>query len=238
MGNQVTNITQCKVCNSKFRNLIEQLHTNSLSPEKIYQYLQNMQDPKDKAQIKKEDIKPSSIRRHMQNHFSSEEGSKVKLAETKARIEQSRNLLQQGIQITVDKINSLNHLIETSLIRLEEVEHIASESKKHQYTIQYMNTIKGLIESLSKLTGELRQEGTIDINFFNNEIAGFAEIVLQTIRIVDKQLEMEGKLEILFAQEFTKQWQQMQERQEKIISGELGASSRPNNQNNFNDSSF
>jgi hypothetical protein len=140
------------------------------------------------------------------------------------------------VQITIDKINSLNHLIETSLIKLEEVEHISSESKKHQYTIQYMNTIKGLIESLSKLTGDLKQDGAIDINFFNNEISSFAEIVLQTIRIVDRQLGLEGKLEVAFSKEFTKQWQNMQDRQSKYISGEI--SSNSNNSNNFNDLNF
>lgn len=236
MSNHVQIIKQCKVCNSDFRNLIEQLHLNDLSAEKIYEYLQNLSSAKDKLKVQEEDIKPSSIRRHLQNHFNSEDGSKVKLAETKARIEQSRNLLNQGVQITIDKINSLNHLIDMSLIKLEEVEHISSESKKHQYTIQYMNTIKGLIESLSKLTGDLKQDGAIDINFFNNEISGFAEIVLQTIRIVDRQLNLNGQLEVLFAKEFAKLWQNMQERQSKFIDGEL--SSNQNNQNNFNDLSF
>ena len=236
MSNHVQVIKQCKVCNSNFRNLIEQLHQNDLSAEKIYEYLQNLTSTKDKKIVQEEDIRPSSIRRHLQNHFNSEDGSKVKLAETKARIEQSRNLLNHGVQITVDKINSLSHLIEMSLIKLEEVEHIQSESKKHQYTIQYMNTIKGLIESLGKLTGDLKQDGAIDINFFNNEISGFAEIVLQTIRIVDKQLGLNGQLEVIFAQEFTKQWQNMQERQSKFISGEI--KSNQNNSNNFNDLGF
>jgi len=236
VSNHVQVIKQCKVCNSNFRNLIEQLHQNDLSAEKIYEYLQNLTSTKDKKIVQEEDIRPSSIRRHLQNHFNSEDGSKVKLAETKARIEQSRNLLNHGVQITVDKINSLSHLIEMSLIKLEEVEHIQSESKKHQYTIQYMNTIKGLIESLGKLTGDLKQDGAIDINFFNNEISGFAEIVLQTIRIVDKQLGLNGQLEVIFAQEFTKQWQNMQERQSKFISGEI--KSNQNNSNNFNDLGF
>lgn len=236
MSNHVQIIKQCKVCNSDFRNLIEQLHLNDLSAEKIYEYLQNLSSAKDRAKIQEEDIRPSSIRRHLQNHFNSEDGSKVKLAETKARIEQSRNLLNQGVQITIDKINSLNHLIDMSLIKLEEVEHIQSDSKKHQYTIQYMNTIKGLIESLSKLTGDLKQDGAIDINFFNNEISGFAEIVLQTIRIVDKQLNLNGQLEVLFAKEFAKLWQNMQERQSRFIDGEI--TSNQNNQNNFNDLNF
>jgi hypothetical protein len=104
------------VCNSKFRNLIEQLHQNDLSAEKIYEYLQNLTSSKDKVAVQQEDIRPSSIRRHIQNHFNSDDDSKVKLAETKARIDQSRNLLYNGVQITVDRINSLNHLIETSLI--------------------------------------------------------------------------------------------------------------------------
>ncbi|MNB94871.1 hypothetical protein D3C75_420320 [compost metagenome] len=231
MTNHVQTVSQCKVCTSVFRNRIEQLHLNGLSPEKIYDYLQNLSEPNEKNSVISEDIKPSSIRRHMQRHFNSEEGAKVKLAETKARVEQSRTMLNQGVSIFIDKVNNLSHLIEVAMIRLEEVEHTSNESKKHQFTISYMNTIKGLIESLSKLTGELRQEGTIDINFFNNEIASFADIVLTTIRLVDKQLNLYGELETEFAKEFSKQWQDYQERQMRAIAG----TATPNTVNTFNE---
>lgn len=229
---QVQVVSQCKVCNSQYRTIIEQLHLNGLSPEKVYDYLQNLTDPNEKAIVSKEDIKPSSIRRHIQRHFNSDEGAKVKIAETKARIEQSRSLLQQGVQITIDKVNSLSHMIEMAMIRLEEVEHSVSDGKKHQLTISYMNTIKGMIESLGKLTGELRQEGSIDINFFNNEISSFADIVLQTIRVVDSEMSMHGQLEVAFAQEFARQWTNFQERQAKAMAGE----SLPNAINTFNES--
>lgn len=217
----VQTVSQCKVCNSYFRNLIEQLHLSGLSPEKIYDYMQNLSDPTERAYVLQEDIKPSSIRRHLKRHFNSDEGVKVKLAETRARIQRSRNLYQQGVQITIDKINSLNHLIEVAMINLEEVESQTNEKQRHQLTLQYMNVIKGLIESLSKLTGDLKQEGQIDINFFNNEITTFADIVLQTVRTIDRQLGMRGELEVLFAREFGTQWKNYRERQARIFAGEL-----------------
>lgn len=218
----VTTVKQCKVCNSKNRSLIEQMHLNGLSAEKIFEYLNNLSDPEQQAAVALEQIKPSSIRRHLQRHFNPDEGAKVKLAETKARVEQSRSMLQQGVQITINKVNNLSHLIDVAMINLEEVEHAQSNNKqKHQLTIQYMNTIKGLIESLAKLTGDLKQEGTIDINFFNNEITNFADIVLQTIRIIDRQMGLNGQLEFNFAQEFQRQWTGYQDRQIKIINGEI-----------------
>lgn len=229
--NNITFVSQCKVCNSHFRTVIEQLHLNGLSPEKIYDYLQNLTEPNEKDIVTKEDIKSSSIRRHLQRHFADDERAKVKIAETKARVEKSRDLLHQGVQITIDKVNNLSHLVDVAMIKLEEVEHMASDSKKHQLTIQYMNTIKGLIESLGKLTGDLKQEGSIDINFFNNEITSFADIVLQTIRIVDSQLSLNGQLEIAFAQEFSRQWQNYQERQAKALAGDI----QPNTVNTFNE---
>jgi hypothetical protein len=217
--------------------LIEQLHLNGLSPEKIFDYLQNLSDPAQKAIILQENIAAASIRRHFKKHFNSEEGAKVKLAETNARIAQSRNLYQQGVQIVVDKVNSVSHLVEVAMTRIEEVENSQQGTKKHQLTIQYMNTIKSLIETLGKLTGDLKQEGTIDINFFNNEIANFADIVLNTVRAIDRQEGMNGKLEIIFAEEFGKQWNMYQDRQQKIISGELKESeaNTHKNVNTFNE---
>lgn len=231
---QTTVVSQCKVCNSKNRNLIEQLHLNGLSAEKIADYLNNLSEPEQKVIVSTEQIKPSSIRRHLQRHFNPDEGAKVKIAETKARIQQSRNLLNQGVQITIDKVNNLSHLIDVAMIHLEEIEHTQTNNKqKHQLTIQYMNSIKGLIESLAKLTGDLRQEGTIDINFFSNEITNFADIVLQTIRVVDRQLDLNGQLEHKFAQEFSTQWSDYQDRQIKIINGEM--EQKPNIVNTFNE---
>lgn len=233
----VVNVSQCKVCQSQFRNLIEQLNLNGLSPEKIFEYLNNLTDPAQLAIVQKEGIKPSSIRRHLKNHFNSEEGAKIKLAETKAKLNQSRNLYNEGIQIAIDKVNTVSHLIESAMIRIEELDEHANKREKHSMTIQYMNSIRGLIETLGKLTGDLKQEGTIDINFFSNEIANFADIVLQTVRNIDKQQGMNGQLEIMFAQEFGNQWQNYQDRQQKIISGELSQSdgNQHKNVNTFNE---
>jgi hypothetical protein len=232
MRNQIINVSQCKVCNSHFRNIIEKLHLNGLSPEKIYEYLQNLSDEKEKEIVAKEDIKPSSIRRHLSRHFKDDEIIKVKTAETKARVEQSRSLLQQGISITIDKVNHLSHLIDVAMIKLEEVDlNVSSETKRHQLTMQYMNTIKNLIESLGKLTGELRQEGTVDIHYFDSEITHFADIVLQTIRIVDNQLGLQGQLEVAFATEFANQWKNYKERQELALAGKP----QPNVVNTFNE---
>ena len=100
-----------------------------------------------------------------------------------------------------------------------------------------MNTIKGLVETLGKLTGDLKQEGTIDINFFSNEITKFAEIVILTIRQVDKNLELGGKLELLFSQEFQKQWNDYIDVQQKKINKEIPLDYGDNefNVNTFND---
>ncbi|AEO93692.1 gp434 [Bacillus phage G] len=231
------NVSQCKVCQSQFRNVIEQLHLNGLSPEKIFEYLSHLTDPNEKAVVQKENIKPSSIRRHLKNHFNSEEGSKIKIAETRARLTQSRNLYNEGVQITIDKVNTISHLIDSAMIRIEELDDHANKREKHSMTINYMNSIKGLVETLGKLTGELKQEGTIDINFFSNEIANFAEIVLQSIRSVDRQLGLNGQLEVTFAQEFGTQWKNFQDRQVRIVNGEIGMmdENKHMNVNTFNE---
>jgi hypothetical protein len=237
MSSQGVMVSQCKVCNSSFRNIIEQFHLNGLSPERIYEYLQSLTDPNEQAMIQQEDIKPSSIRRHLKKHFNSDEGAKIKIAEIKSRVTQSRSLYEQGIQIVVDKVNTVSHLIDVAMIDLQEVDEHPNKKEKHSMRLSSMNTIKGLIETLGKLTGDLKQEGTIDINFFNNEITTFAEIVLQSIRTVDGQLKMNGELELLFAQEFGKQWQNYQERQHKIVTGQLSASegNTHRNVNTFNE---
>lgn len=229
---------RCKVCNSQFRNLIEQLHVNGLSPEKIYDYLLNLTDPEEKIVVQNEDIKPSSIRRHIDRHFNIEEGAKIKLAQTKNRLEKSRSAFETGVQVTIDKVNHLSHLIEVAMINIQEVEtNAVNEKTKHSQIIQYMNTVKSLIESLAKLTGDLKQEGTIDINFFNDEITSFADIVMRTIREIDYQLQLDGALEAAFSIEFEKQWSSYSERRERIASGELSPTEGNNfkNVNTFNE---
>ena len=226
----------CKVCNSVYRNIIEELSLGGFNPQKVYSYLQSIQDPQEQAIIQKEDINPSSIRRHIDNHFKKEEAAQLKIAETHNRIEKSREMLNTGVSITVDKVNSLCHMIDTSLIKLEEIEGDASinNKTKYQLTIQYMNTARGLIESLAKLTGELKQEGTIDINFFSNEISAFTDIVLESIRNTDKALKLNGEIERQFALEFQQQWESYKQRQVAVINSEMKPPA-PNLVNNFND---
>lgn len=230
-------VAQCKVCNSKFRNIIESLHNQGMSPQKIFDYLRSLTDPNEIEIVEKENINPSSIRRHMDRHFDVNDGAKIKVAETKNRIKQSRETYKQGVQIVVNKVNTISHLIDTAMIKLEEVDEFNNLQKQHQYTIQYMNTIKGLIESLAKLTGDLKQEGTIDITFFSDEITRFAEIVLSTIREMDKTLNLQGMLEQSFSNEFKKQWDNYKLRQNKILDGELSTNDgqKERNVNTFNE---
>ena len=229
-------VAQCKVCNSKFRAVIENLHNQNMTPQKIYDYLQSLTDSDEQISVKQEDINPSSIRRHMERHYDVKDGAVIKIAETQNRIEQSRDAYKKGVQIFVDKVNAMSMLIDQAMVRMEEVSDL-SDSKKHQYTIQYMNTTKGLIESLAKLTGDLKQEGTIDINFFSNEITRFAEIVLSTIREIDRQLGMNSQLEYAFGAEFKKQWENYVLRQQKILEGELSPDDgeKERSVNTFND---
>jgi hypothetical protein len=230
-------IKTCKVCNSKFRNVIEDLHVQGMNPQKIYDYLQSLTDPAEQILVAQEDIKPSSIRRHLDNHFDVQDGAKIKLVDTQKRVDQSRDSYNKGVKILIDKVNAVSHLIETAMIRIEEVESLPSSKEKHTFTINYMNTVKGLIDQLAKLTGDLKQEGTIDINFFSNEISRFAEIVLLTIRSIDKQLGMDNKLEYAFAIEFKKQWEMYVTRQNKILNGEMlpNDGERERNVNTFNE---
>jgi len=127
-------------------------------------------------------------------------------------------------------------MIELALTRLEEVEQL-SETKKHQYTIGYMGQIKGLIDELNKVSGSIKEEGTIDANFFKNEITTFAEIVLSTIRALDIQYKMNFELEIAFKEEFIKQYKLYQARQDLIFAGKLSPKDgeKERNINKFND---
>jgi hypothetical protein len=230
-------IKQCKVCNSKFRNLIESLHNQGMNPQKIQEYLQNLTDPLEQEIVQKESINHSSIRRHMKDHFDVTEGAMIKIAETQSRIEKSRDDYKKGVKIIVDNVNLLCHAIQIAYVRMEELDS-APDNRKHQYTNTYLNTIRGLITDLAKLTGDLKQEGTIDINFFSNEITRFADIVMSTIQTIDKQLGMENKLMYAFGEEFKKQWDSYQVRQEKILDGELSPDDgkKEQNVNTFNDS--
>ncbi|MFW6007877.1 MAG: hypothetical protein ACOCP8_01320 [archaeon] len=212
---------RCKVCNSKFRNRIEDLNTQGMSPQKVYDYLQGLTDPEEQQIVEDENINPSSIRRHMDRHYDIEDGAKVKMAEIKSKVEKSRENYKHGVQKVIDKVGTITHMIDLALINMEEVEQLNNPRDKHQFTIQYMTKVKDLVESLGKLTGDLKQEGTIDINFFGNEIQRFAEIVLATVREIDKEMGLDYELEYRFGEIFKNKWNDYQTRQQKIIEGEL-----------------
>jgi hypothetical protein len=215
-------VKQCKVCNSVFRDRIESLSLDGFNPQRVYDYLQSLQDPNEQSVVQRENINPSAIRRHIDNHFQKDEAVKVKIAEAHSKIDRSRDMLNSGAVITIDKINSLCHMVDVAIIQLEEVDNDVSVNNKTKYQIRLatMNTARGLIESLAKLTGELKQEGTIDINFFSNEIGTFADIVLESIRNVDKQFGLLGKMEEQFSIEFQSCWDTYKQKQIAVLNGE------------------
>ena len=231
-------VKQCKVCMSKHKGIIEELAIKKLSPEKIYEYLQNMRDPKDQKIVKEEDIKPSSIRRHLQRHFNEKEDLLVRDATVQSKVKSSRQNYQDGRKINIDKANTVAHMIELALARIEEVETL-SDVKKHQYTIQYMSTIKGLVDELNKVSKDIQDSGTIDGKFYQTQIDTFAKIVLSTIRALDQQYEMNYQLELAFTDEFKKQFKAFKERENMIFAGQLSpnADEKERNVNTFNDAS-
>ena len=223
---------------SKHKGIIEELAIKNFSPEKIYEYLQNMTDPYDKQIVKDENIKPSSIRRHLQRHFNEKEDLLINQATVQAKVKKSRKDYQDGIKLNVDKANTLTHLIQVALARIEEVESL-SDSKKHQYTIQYMGQVKALIDELAKVSKNIVEETTIDSSFYSAQIDTFAKIVLSTIRSLDQQYDMNYQLEIAFSDEFKKQYKAFKERENMIFSGRLSPKDGEldRNINTFNDAS-
>jgi hypothetical protein len=232
-------VGKCKVCKSKYRNLIETLHTKGFNPQKIYDYLQSLSDPDEKAIIIKEDIKPSAIRRHIDRHYDAQEKKVIESTSTQTRIEKARNDYKEGRDITINKVNAISMQIDIALAKMESLDNMSNEAMNHKLTISYMNTIKGLIETLGKLTGELKQEGTIDVNFFGDEITKFAEIVVLTIRSADNRLGLNGELENVFSEEFKKRWDSYIDVQHKKLNKELPLDYGNNefNVNTFNDNS-
>lgn len=237
MSNDLIRVGQCKVCKSKMRSLIEALYVKGFSPQKIYDYLQSLSNEDEKEIVQIENIKPSAIRRHMSNHYDQQDVAIIKNTSTQKRIEKARTAYQQGQEIMVDKVNAISMQIDIALAKMESLDSISNITMGHKLTIQYMNTIKGLIETLNKLTGDLKQEGTIDISFFNNEITKFAEIIVLTIRQIDTMLQLDGKLEQIFSEEFQKQWNNYIDIQQRKINRELPLDYGDNefNVNTFND---
>jgi hypothetical protein len=189
--------------------------------------------------VRQENVSTSSIYRHFKKHFNTELNSKIAVIEVRDKVQQARSLYREGFQVAFDKVNTLHHLVEVSMLNIEELERSHDRSKdRHELTIKYMSGIRGMIETIAKLTGDLKQEGTVDINFFNNEIHIFADIVLEAIREVDGVLELNGALEQVFFTQFKQRWQDYVERQRKMVDGELSLkeASRDHNVNHFNES--
>src|SRR5574344_573335 len=99
-------IPQCKVCNSQFKELIEQLGRQGLSAQKIEDYLRSLTKPEEIEIVSKEDIRSSNIRKHLKSHINSDkETQQISVAKTRTKIEKSRDYYNQGIGIKIDKIN-------------------------------------------------------------------------------------------------------------------------------------
>ena len=230
-------IVQCKVCMSKHRTIIEELARKQLSAEKIYEHLQSLTTTRDVKIVKTENIKPSSIRRHLQRHFNDQDELLTRDATIKTQTRTDRQDFDAGKKILIDKVNTIAYMIKLALTRLDEVDQL-SDSKKQQYTVAYMGQVKGLVDELSKISGSIKEEGTIDANFFKTEINTFAEIVLMTIRVLDQQYSMNYELETAFTTEFKRQWELYQKRQDLIFEGKLSPTDgeRERNINKYNDS--
>lgn len=212
---------KCKVCNSQFKTLIESLYDNNLNGRQILEALHSLKDQQSQIILSKEQLSEASINRHLEHHYSQKAKAALKTATHTDKLSQSRETFKNGIQTKVNTISTLSHLIDIALINMESLDSLPDVRQKHQLTINYMSQIKGLIDEFSKLTGELQIENTFDINFWNVQITEFANIVIQTIRKMDYQFQLNNKLEYAFGVEFQKQWKQYKETQDKILNGEL-----------------
>ena len=225
----------CKVCNSYYRNIIETLSVKGFDPQKIYEYLQSLTDPEDIERVKAEGIKPSHIRKHIQSHFDSIDNASIIYSEIQQKIDKTREKYNRKETIVVDKVNLIAMEIDTLLIKMKGLDEYGNEKIGHELTLKYMSTIKSLVETLAKLTGDLKQEGTIDINFFGTEITKFSELIILCIRRIDRQLEMQGTLENLFAEEFKKQYTNYLNLQNKKINRQIDINEGNYSINTFNE---
>ena len=90
--------------------------------------------------------------------------SRVDVKETedckfKTEEEKLKNTYLSDISIMVNKVNTINHLIETAITGLESAKkEFYGQKLEHTLTIQYINTIKGLMETLDRLNKDLKQK--------------------------------------------------------------------------------
>ena len=228
---------KCKVCNSHFKNIIENMYNEGLSARQILSYLSDLKDPVEQNIAIKENLKESNIQRHLRLHYNLKAAAKIQASATRSRIQKSRENFRAGVSMRVDSISTLSHLIDLALINIEDLDQFPDGRQKHQLTINYMGQIKSLIDEFSKLTGELKQEGTIDVNFFSDQITEFAQIVMATITKMDEKFKLDNQLLYEFGSEFKKQYQQYKEIQKKIVTGELPTNygEKERSINTFND---
>lgn len=152
---------KCKVCNSKAKNIIENLYIENMNPRQIMEYLTSAaaNDEKVKAILDAENLSESAIRRHLDRHFNVKAGAQIKVAETQNKLQESRTAYKKGVRKVIDSVGTLSHLIDVALINLESLDEMPDARQKHQLTISYMASIKNMIDEFSKLT---------DISFYGN----------------------------------------------------------------------
>lgn len=227
---------RCKVCNSYFKNTIEEMYDKGLTAKQIFEALHLTQDPSELETLKKEFLTEQIINRHLTKHYNPRMTASIKSVTNKTKLQQARENFKNGRQSKIDTVMTISHLIEVALIKLESLDEFPDGRQAHQLTINYMSIIKNLIDEFSKLTGELKIENTIDINFWNVQITEFANIVINTIRKMDVKFNLNSQLEYSFGQEFQKQWKEYKDIQNQILNGQLPVNygERERNINTFN----
>ena len=88
---------RCKVCNSQFKNIIESLYNNNLSPRQIFEAINAFQDEKSKQILAMEQLTESSIARHLDKHYSQRADAALKQANNTDKLLKSRELFKDGI---------------------------------------------------------------------------------------------------------------------------------------------
>ena len=226
----------CKVCNSYFKNIIEEMYNRGLTAKQIYEALFLSQNPQEIQILHNEGLTESIIKRHLDKHYNEKASTYIRSTKNKTKLQKAREDYKKGQQIKIDTIQTISHLIDVALIKMESLDDFPDGRQAHQLTINYMSIIKNLIDEFSKLTGELKVENTIDINFWNVQITEFANIVIKTIRQMDEKFNLNSALAYEFGKEFQKQWKEYKNIQDQILNGELPVNygEKERNINTFN----
>lgn len=230
----------CKICNSYFKNAIEEMYNRGLNAKQIYEALFLSQNSQELQILQQEAFTEAHIKRHLEKHYNEKASTYIRSTTNKAKLKKAREDYKKGQQIKIDTIQTISHLIDVALIKMESLDDFPDGRQAHQLTINYMSIIKNLIDEFSKLTGELKVENTIDINFWNVQITEFANIVIKTIRKMDDKFKLNNALAYEFGKEFQIQWTEYKNIQKQIFNGELpinyGEKERSINTFNMDDS--